>query len=189
MLVPGNGVKEFFNNQAHMYNFHNELDIKHSYSSPWWSWPIMAKPIWYYGSKALAAEGLTSSIICMGNPLIWWLSIPALITGIILAVRRKDRYMLVPIIGALFQYIPWMVVRRMAFIYHYFSVLPFLIIILVYLMKVFYEYGKAARWVIYIYLILTALLFVMFYPILSGMIIPRWYASFLQWFPGWSFRY
>ncbi len=189
MMVPGNGVKEFFSNQAHMYNFHNELNIKHSYSSPWWSWPIMAKPIWFYGSKALAAENLTSSIICMGNPLIWWFSIPALITGIILAIKRKDRYMVVPILGALFQYIPWMVVRRMAFIYHYFSVMPFLIIVMVYLLKIFYGLGKTARKIVYIYLILTALLFIMFYPILSGMVIPRWYASFLQWFPGWSFRY
>lgn len=187
--VPGNGIKEFFNNQTHMYSFHNELNIKHSYSSPWWSWPIMAKPIWFYGSKALAAEKLTSSIICMGNPLIWWISIPALITAIILVIKRKDKYMIVPIFGALFQYIPWMVVRRMAFIYHYFSVLPFLIIIIVYLLKVFSELGKGARKIVYVYLILTALLFIMFYPILSGMIIPRWYASFLEWFPGWSFRY
>lgn len=189
MLVPGNGVKEFFHNQAHMYTFHNDLNIKHSYSSPWWAWPIMAKPIWFYGSKALAAEELTSSIICMGNPLIWWFSIPALIVGIIFAIRRKDRYMIVPIFGALFQYIPWMVVRRMTFIYHYFSAMPFLIIIMVYLIKLFSELGKSARRIIYIYLILTALLFVMFYPILSGMIIPRWYATLLQWFPGWSFRY
>ena len=190
MLVPGNGVQEFFNNQTHMYSFHNELSIKHSYSSPWWSWPIMAKPIWFYGSKALAAESLTSSIICMGNPLIWWFSIPALITGIILVIKRRDKYMIVPIFGALFQYIPWMVVRRMAFIYHYFSVMPFLIIIMVYLLKVFSERGgKSAKRVVYIYLLLTALLFVMFYPILSGMVIPRWYASFLEWFPGWSFKY
>lgn len=189
MLVPGNGVKEFFNNQAHMYSFHNELNIKHSYSSPWWAWPIMAKPIWFYGSKALAAEKLTSSIICMGNPLIWWFTIPALIAGIIFAIRRKDKYMIVPIFGALFQYIPWMVVRRMAFIYHYFSVMPFLIIIMVYLLKIFSELGKPAKRIIYIYLILTALLFVMFYPILSGLVIPRWYATFLEWFPGWSFRY
>lgn len=189
MLVPGNGVKEFFNNQAHMYSFHNELNIKHSYSSPWWGWPIMTKPIWFYGSKALAAEGLTSSIVCMGNPLIWWFSIPALIVGIILAIRRKDKYMIVPIFGALFQYIPWMVVRRMAFIYHYFSVVPFIIIIMVYLLKIFCEYGKTARKIVYIYLILTALLFVMFYPILSGVIVPRWYATFLEWFPSWSFRY
>lgn len=189
MLVPGNGVKEFINNQSYMYNFHNDLDIKHSYSSPWWAWPIMAKPIWFYGSKALAAKELTSSIICMGNPLIWWFSIPALITGIVLAIRRKDRYMIVPILGALFQYIPWMVVRRMAFIYHYFSVMPFLIIIMVYLIKIFYGYGRTARKLVYIYLILTALMFVMFYPILSGVIVPKWYASLLQWFPGWSFRY
>ena len=190
MQVPGNGVKEFFNNQTHMYTFHNELNIKHSYSSPWWAWPIMAKPIWFYGSKALAAENLTSSIICMGNPLIWWFSIPALITGIIFVIKRKDKYMIVPIIGALFQYIPWMVVRRMAFIYHYFSVMPFLIIIMVYLLKIFSEYGgKSARRVVYVYLALTALLFIMFYPILSGIVVPRWYSSFLQWFPGWSFRY
>lgn len=189
MLVPGNGVNEFFNNQTYMYNFHNDLNIKHSYSSSWYEWPIMAKPIWFYGSKALAAEKLTSSIICMGNPLIWWLSIPALITGIVLTIRRKDRYMIVPIFGALFQYIPWMVVRRMAFIYHYFSVIPFLMIIMVYLLKIFCERGKTARKIVYIYLILTALLFVMFYPILSGAIVPRWYASLLQWFPGWSIRY
>ncbi len=190
MQVPGNGVQEFFNNQTHMYSFHNELNIQHSYSSPWWSWSLMTKPIWFYGSKSLAAEGLTSSIICMGNPLIWWLSIPALIIAIILVIKRKDKYMLVPIFGALFQYIPWMVVRRMAFIYHYFSVIPFLIIIIVYLLKVFSEYGgKNARKVVYIYLLLTAILFVMFYPILSGMIVPRWYASFLEFFPGWSFRY
>lgn len=189
MLVPGNGVKEFINNQTYMYNFHNDLDIKHSYSSPWWAWPIMVKPIWFYGSKALAAENLTSSIICMGNPLIWWFSIPALITGIVLAIKRKDRYMIVPIFGALFQYIPWMVVRRMAFIYHYFSVMPFLIIIMVYLIKIFYGHGRTARKLVYIYLILTAFMFVMFYPILSGVIVPKWYASLLQWFPGWSFRY
>ncbi|HEY5585144.1 MAG TPA: phospholipid carrier-dependent glycosyltransferase [Ruminiclostridium sp.] len=189
MQVPGNGIKEFFNNQTHMYNFHNELSIKHSFSSPWWAWPIMAKPIWFYGSKALAVESLTSSIICMGNPLIWWISIPALITGIIFAVRRRDKYMIVPIFGALFQYIPWMVVRRMAFIYHYFSVMPFLIIVIVYLLRIFSELGKSAKKITYIYLILTAFLFVMFYPILSGLVIPRWYASLLEWFPGWSFRY
>ncbi|PYG86687.1 dolichyl-phosphate-mannose-protein mannosyltransferase [Ruminiclostridium sufflavum DSM 19573] len=190
MQVPGNGVKEFFNNQVHMYTFHNELNIKHSYSSPWWAWPIMVKPIWYFGSKAMAAEKLTSSIICMGNPLIWWLSIPALIAGIIFAIKRKDKYMIVPIFGALYQYIPWMVVRRMTFIYHYFSVIPFIMIVMVYLMKIFSEYGgKKARRIIYAYLLLTALLFIIFYPILSGMIVPRWYASILQWFPGWSFRY
>lgn len=189
MQVPGNGIQEFFNNQKHMYSFHNDLTAEHSYSSPWWAWPIMAKPIWYYGSKALAAENLTSSIICMGNPLIWWFSIPALITGIILAIKRKDKYMVVPIFGALFQYIPWMVVRRMAFIYHYFSVIPFIIIIIVYLIKIFSELGKLAKRTMYVYLILTALLFIMFYPILSGIVIPRWYASFLTWFPGWSFRY
>lgn len=149
----------------------------------------MAKPIWFYGSKALASEGLTSSIICMGNPLIWWFSIPSLITGIILAVKRKDKYMLVPILGALFQYIPWMIIRRMTFIYHYFSVIPFIMIIMVYLLKIFSDMGKTAKKIVYIYLTLTALLFVLFFPLLSGMIIPRWYASFLQWFPSWSFRY
>ena len=189
MLVPENGVKEFFNNQLHMYNFHNELSMKHSYSSQWWSWPIMVQPIWYYGSKALAETGMASSIICMGNPLIWWLSFPALIAGIVFAIKRRDKYMVVPIFGALFQYIPWMVVRRMAFIYHYFSVIPFLIIIMVYLLKIFSELGDRARKLVYVYLGLVALLFVIFYPILSGLEVPRWYATILQWFPSWSFRY
>ena len=189
MQVPGEGIKAFFNNQAHLYNFHDTLDIKHSYSSPWWEWPIMAKPIWFYGSKALASEGLTSSIICMGNPLIWWFSIPSLITGIILAVKRKDKYMLVPILGALFQYIPWMIIRRMTFIYHYFSVIPFIMIIMVYLLKIFSEMGKTAKKIVYIYLALTALLFVLLFSLVSGIIFPGWYASFLEWFPSWSFRY
>jgi dolichyl-phosphate-mannose-protein mannosyltransferase len=83
--------------------------------------------------------------------------------------------------------------------------LPFLIICIVYIIKIVrekseriirpaaytYEYFivQAIRYSAHIYLIIVAILFVMFYPVLSGIEVPRGYVEhFLLWFKGhWVF--
>ena len=44
--------------------------IPHGWGSPWWSWPIMLRPIRYF--YGVNAEGLLQVVIAIGNPLIWW---------------------------------------------------------------------------------------------------------------------
>ncbi len=45
----------------------------HPYCSPWWSWPLMLRPIAYFFRKS--TDGVWRfDVHAMGNPLLWWLS-------------------------------------------------------------------------------------------------------------------
>ncbi|NQX71026.1 glycosyltransferase family 39 protein [Paenibacillus alba] len=189
MMVPGpgHGLKDVVTYQVHMYKYHKDLVATHPFSSPWWEWPLMLRPIWYYQAK-LMPQGMLSSIVSFGNPLVWWPGFVAVIYSFYVAFKRKDRILSVLLIAYCSQYLPWILVPRLTFIYHYFAMVPFLVLILTYYIKEYLEQGPLhkRRWV-YGYLAGVLVLFGLFYPILSGMIIPSAYSFFLRWLPGWNF--
>ncbi len=97
--------------------------------------------------------------------------------------------MLVVFVAIAFQYLPWFGVSRIVFIYHFFSTVPFMILSIVYVIKALLEKYPEMKRLVYYYLALVLVLFVMFYPVLSGLEVPRWYVEvFLLWFKGnWVF--
>ncbi|SDN26872.1 Mannosyltransferase related to Gpi18 [Paenibacillus sp. yr247] len=189
MMVPGPGhsLKDVVTYQVHMYKYHKDLVATHPFSSPWWEWPMMLRPIWYYQAK-LMPQGTLSSIISFGNPLVWWPGFIAVLFSFYLVFKRKDKKLRMLLIAYCSQYLPWILVPRLTFIYHYFAMVPFLVLILTYYIKEYLEEGPLhkKRWV-YGYLFAVFALFAIFYPILSGMIIPSRYSFFLRWLPGWNF--
>lgn len=85
-------------------------------------------------------------------------------------------------ISFLAQYLPWVLVPRSMFIYHYFASLPF--IILATMLVAMHVKGKKLQNGLMLGLLAAALvLFVMFYPYASGMTVSREYMTFLRWFP------
>lgn len=189
MMVPGpgHGLKDVVTYQVHMYKYHKDLVATHPFSSPWWEWPMMLRPIWYYQAK-LMPQGMLSSIVSFGNPLVWWPGFIAVLMSFYIAITRKDKLLRMLLIAYCSQYLPWILVPRLTFIYHYFAMVPFLVLILTYYIKNYLEQGPLhkRRWV-YGYLAAVFVLFALFYPILSGMIIPSKYSFFLRWMPGWNF--
>jgi dolichyl-phosphate-mannose-protein mannosyltransferase len=187
---PGHGLDVIIRNQRDMLNYHSYgvLGATHTYSSHWWEWPIMRRPLETYTGSDLA-PGMSSSMTIMGNPAIWWVGIAAVILAAFTALRKGDRRMLVIFIAMAFQYMPWIAVERITFIYHFFSMVPFVIISIVYMIKTFEEIYPEARYFVCFYLGVVLLLFVMFYPVLSGLEVPRWYVEhFLIWLKGrWVF--
>ena len=191
MLVPGpgHGVANVIQFQKFMYDYHSKLVATHPFASTWWEWPIIRRPIWYYAGSGLEA-GQIASIVSMGNPLIWWAGIPCVVAAFIAAWRRKERSMQIVTIGLLSQYLPWVGITRLTFIYHYYATVPFLMLCIVYVMLRLPErLGRtAARRVIYSYLLAAAVLLAMFYPVLTGGVISRDYGvHFLKWFSSWVF--
>ena len=184
MMVPGpgHGLKDVVAAQINMYNYHKNLVATHSFSSPWYEWPFDWKPMWFYGGSDLPA-GKASSIVSMGNPAIWWAGIFAFVASILIAFKKNDRKMTVVFVAAAFQYFPWVAISRITFIYHYFSTVPFMILAIVYVIKYLMENYPETRYTIYAYLGVVALLFIMFYPIMSGMMVDRSYVdTYLRWF-------
>lgn len=97
--------------------------------------------------------------------------------------------MLVIFVAMAFQYLPWVPIERFTFIYHFFSTVPFVIISIVYTIESLMEKHPNAKYLVYSYLGVVLLLFIMFYPVLSGLEVPRWYVdNFILWFKGqWVF--
>ncbi len=130
-----------WDNQLYMYKYHSGLNSAHDFSSPWWQWPLVMRPMWYYAGDR-TAEGIYSTISAMGNPAIWWLSIPAVIMSLFIAWKKYDKKMIVIFVAFAMQLCPWMLVTRCTFIYHFFTSVPFVILLIVYCAQYIIESKK-----------------------------------------------
>ena len=119
------------------YHFENADQKAHPYSSPWYTWPLMIRPIGYFfDSKTLIGEDgsifeLYSTMHLFPNPALSFLSFLAVIILTfkwIEAMARplstiqfsKETYSIsLILLGYYANFFPWVVASRSTFIYHY----------------------------------------------------------------------
>ncbi len=172
------------NNQKTMFNYHSGLEATHPYSSTWYEWPTMIRPMFYYCNTT--AEGLKEGISAFGNPLVWWAGIFATIYMVYLCVKRRDKISIFLVFAYLVQYLPWILVPRCTFAYHYFPSVPFVTLMIGYALYRFIGDSKKKRMWAYLYCLVAVALFVMFYPVLSGHPVSADYVNNgLKWLSGW----
>lgn len=177
-------VRQLLDNQSSMFNYHNGLRDPHDFSSMWYEWPIMKRPIWYFSGQV--SETLKQGISSFGNPLVWWMGIPVFFFMCYRARMMGDRKAAFLVFGFLSQYLPWVFIKRTLFIYHFFPSVPFIVLMIGYGMKILTDWKPQWRKWMFVYVGLAVALFVMFYPVLSGMAIdPMYVKNFLRWFDSW----
>lgn len=189
VLVEGNEmglVDIVLENQDYMFGYHSQLTSGHPYSSEWWSWLIDWRPIWYYSGDDVA-EGLWSTIASFGNPLIWWSGLIALFASCYIGWKKADKKVAFTLVGYACQLFPWMLVFRACFIYHYFSCLPFLILFIIYVAKHLVDSKAISKWAVVAFVIVCGIVFALFYPAISGMVVSESYISGLRILPDWWF--
>ena len=187
--MPNQSIfKTFWDNQMYMLNYHSGLTATHPFESPWYEWPLLIKPMWYYGNATVAPLGYCSTIVALGNPIVWWLGSLCMI---LLALKPKKCHSeWFVVIGFLSQYLPWVIISRATFIYHYFASVPFIILALVYILKMLSDRFKWGKGVTVALLCGAFVLFIMFYPVISGNITSRDYVmNVLKWFESWILCY
>ena len=186
--------------QVLMYDYHSKLEATHYFSSPWYEWPLIIKPMWYYTADFPTA-GKASTIMAFGNPAVWWTGLVGILFVLAYSVRRNlmpalriakrreddlDRMMPVVVIGFLSAYLPWVLVSRLTFIYHYFASVPFIIIGLSMSLAYMERHKPKLVNILLIVLCTAALvLFIAFYPLASGHEVPRAWCETMNWFEGW----
>lgn len=183
--------KEYFDivigNQSYMFNYHSGVDATHPYSSSWYQWIVNARPILYY--LDYTTETTKSAFAAFLNPFVCWAGLLAMIAMTVLTFRKKDGRAMFILIGYLAQLLPWVLVSRVVFEYHYFPCMLFLVLAICHCFDILRR--KCPQWRRYVYGLtaLSVFLFVMFYPVLTGVETPRWYTSyFLKWIPdAWPF--
>ncbi len=178
-----------------MFDYHKGVVEPHPYASPWYEWPIDLRPIFYY-QGALLPPSRGSAIAGFGHPLLFWFGLIAFFTilwsFITIFFKKKNllgenKLLLFPVIGYLSQYLPWVVApRKITFIYHYFSCIPFLILMIGIIFRYLEENNIISRRATRIFLIVFLALFIIYYPLLSGLEVPRFYLNALQLLPRWE---
>lgn len=189
----GSTVSSFVDMQKSMFRYHSTLEARHPFESTWMSWLVDGRPIWYYaGANEFLPGTQVASIAAFGNPVVWWAGLIGVVLLIYYSIQKKftDKIAIFILVGFASQLMPWMLVTRASFIYHYFGSVPFIILALTYVLLQLWneeKYRSKVKGIMIFLVIATIVLFVFFYPILSGMPVPDWYAKLLEWFPSWRF--
>ncbi len=134
-----------------IFNYHHTLKASHPYGSEWYTWPLMLRPIAYY----FHADGNSwSAIVAMGNPLIWWSGVLALIYATWHFVQRRSLAIGLVVVAFATHFLPWALIDRVLFIYHYLGGLPFMMIALAFALSKSWDWqpkdnaGQVGIWVV-----------------------------------------
>jgi len=104
----------------------------HDYCSPWWSWPLMIRPIAYALSKG-GEPSIFFAVYALGNPLLWWgsaIAIAGVFVRVAIALLTSASSLSLNVGLYLFisfaaNWLPWAAVERCTFVYHYLGALSF----------------------------------------------------------------
>lgn len=185
---PGFGLSDWWNCQTYMYWYHSTLEATHPFSSAWYAWLLDLRPVWYYMGSGLEAgtyasiAGFVSPVVALAG-LAAWLRLSA--RQLVGKGSRTGGALIVLLLSAL---LPWVLVTRCTFLYHYFPCVPFLIAAAaVCLGQLAEKHPAAARRLGIGILAAAAVLFIWFYPVLSGLPVSRVWAASLKWLGSWGF--
>lgn len=205
--VNGDWFQVLISNQVGMFNYHTSSLSGGPPPSPWYEWPLIIKPIWFYMAPEIANPSNVESISSFGNPIIWWSGfVSCFVCGCILimdyfkyiknrfsenATKMKNELCILAFlfIGVASNYMPWVLISRSTYIYHYFATLPFIMGLTIFALKRYSEKQKEKKALIYYiaFFAVCFIVFIAFYPLWSGFPINAEFAkNWLKWFSNWS---
>ena len=177
----------------------------------------------YYAADAYEPAGTACTILAFGNPAVWWVGIAAMLLTLYALIRyqadpalwggprRREAGLFCPengrdirplLLAVCFaaQYLPWMLVPRGTYIYHYFPSVPFIILAAALIGEYWTDFRAAAArrkgggedaaeradkrsllWTV-LYIALCAALFIAFFPYASGIQTPTKWLDAMNWF-------
>jgi Gpi18-like mannosyltransferase/predicted membrane-bound dolichyl-phosphate-mannose-protein mannosyltransferase len=89
----------------------------HPYASPWWSWPLMLRPIAYW--QRWPATGDVATVWGGNNPLLCWGALTAITITLVHALERRSVVRTFLVLGYLGYLVIWIPIGRTLFLYHY----------------------------------------------------------------------
>lgn len=183
---PGFTLRDWWDCQTYMLWYHSTLEATHAFSSHWYTWLLDLRPVWYYSNSDLPS-GIKASIAGFGGPVIWLVGLFCILLLLWRQISGRGSRPGVAVLvlyGA--QLAPWMAVSRCTFLYHYFPSSMFCLAAIAVVLGQMKDETRAKK--IAVGLGVAALvLFVWFYPILSGLPVPEAWAYSLKVLPSYGF--
>ena len=173
------------NQQKSMYSYHSNLTATHSSQSAWYEWPFGAMSVWFYFASG---DGTVSNISTFGNPCVWWIGAVGTLCAVTETLFGRMKHdpperktaLTILLVAIAANYLPWTLVPRCTFQYHYFPTIPFVLLCGVLMAQHLEEREEISPRVKWMWLTAAGVLFLLLLPACSGIPVPRLYARFLE---------
>ncbi len=112
------GIEDLFKYYSDVVWYEKSVSsATHPYASPWWSWPLMLRPIAYW--QNFPKTGDVQTVWGGGNPVLWWGALTAITITAVQAIERPTLTRSFLVIGYLSYWLIWAWIGRTLFLYHY----------------------------------------------------------------------
>ena len=197
--------KNFYELNLEMFRANQRITATHSYSSKWYTWPFMLRPIYYWNSNITqGAASWYEKIYFLGNPFVWWMTTIAVayfflgnaVKGLFTAFRKLVKSRIAAdgrphtsaftalFLGSayLVSFLPFIFIGRVMFLYHYLTALVIAIMIAAITLtsdtkprKVFLGFMLAG----------TLIGFFVIFPVTYGTILDTAWPRYVFWLKSW----
>lgn len=183
MLVQGDYYKLVWDNQVYMFNYHSGVNQMHPYSSRWYEWIFDLRPILYYLEYT---DTTKYALGAFNSPLVSWAGLAAIIAMVPAFFKRRNPAAILIWVGYLCQLIPWIIITRTTFAYHYFGSSLFLVLAISFVLDELISRNPKNDKLAYGVTGVEIGLFALFYPVLTGVSAGVEYClNVLKWLPKW----
>jgi dolichyl-phosphate-mannose--protein O-mannosyl transferase len=190
-LVHEGSILDFFAAQRRMIAIMTGNSATHPYSSLWFQWPAMTRPVWYLfhvgGPRAVtwSAAYPAQAIVALVNPLVFYVGEAAILVAAWRWIVARDVDAMIVAVAFFVQYLPWAInPKGLEFFYYYF---PSLLCLGPALALVFFRGGSRLGSCLAVgFLVAAGLTFVFYLPVLSAQfpIAPDAFSERI-WFDSW----
>ena len=131
-LIP-EALRSLWHYHSEAWKFHVGLSSPHPYGSNALSWFLQARPTSFYYQSIKAADGCpvdscSAAVTALGNPLIWWFGILAIIHQAWRWIGRRDWRSGAVLVGIAAGWIPWLIyLNRTIFTFYVIVFVPYLV--------------------------------------------------------------
>jgi len=183
-FLHGFGFADLLDLQRAMLDYHRTYRPAFEDASAWWQWPLAWQPVWYGGTEH--ADGRVSTLLAFGNPLLCWAFVPAALWLVWRWGRARQPLLAVFAIGFFGQWLPWALVPRPAFAYHFLPVVPFGALAVAAAVGALWRSDAGWRRTLAVeYVAMTVAAFAFFYPLYAYLPLGEWGLGLRHWLPGW----
>jgi len=178
------GGQKFIDLHKQMWWYHTNLEATHPSQSPAYLWPLNYRNVWFwvdYGKEK------TANIYAMLNPAIAWGGIIAALITMYYFIEKKSKKLGLLLLAYFIFWVPWSFSPRIMFLYHYLPSVPFLVIIISYILdKMLNSNNSVLKNIVVIYLSLVLSLFIFFFPYWTGIPVVNEMVDKFRWLKTWG---
>lgn len=197
-IIPAS-LRSWWDYHLQAWNFHVGLTSEHAYKSNPLSWPFQTRPTSFFyesikdGSQGCPTNNCAAEVLALGNPIIWWAAIAAILHQCWRWIGRRDWRAGAVLVGIAAGWLPWLLyLNRTIFTFYTIVYVPFVVTALAMSMGTMIGPSSASesrrRWgalAAGALLLLIVLVAWWMYPIWTGQVIPYEQWTLRMWMPTW----